>query len=218
MFSKAVFDQKLIHFLADLQKKKYTTQDLYGDALQNFRKNWDREAKDWSAMIDQALTSKISNRLWRGVDYFPKEMMMHFASRYPHLVREVFDDLFDEQKDITGRVGRFEFHCDQLLGMLTEDEPTITWRSHYHNAFVASIYLTFMYPERYTFFAPEMFCEAMALLGARKEIKDIPVENYFTIMRTMNKLIHDQAPQSSKLTPPFAALEFLYWLTETQAI
>ena len=59
---------------------------------------------------------------------------------------------------------------------------------------------------------------ALANTLTKKEIKDIPVENYFTIMRTMNKLIHDQAPQSSKLTPPFAALEFLYWLTETQAI
>ena len=218
MFSKAVFDQKLPLFIEDLETRRYELQLLYPESLDCFQSHWDREARDMVQMLDNAFDSKISHRLWRGVDYFPKEMVMKFASLYPHLLREVFDDLFDENKEVLGRVGRLSFHMDELLNMLIEDEPKKTWRSHYHDAFVSSIYLTFKYPEMYTFYLPDLFCKAMPLLGARKEVSSIAVDSYFTIMRTMNKLIHQGQSGRDDLKPPFAALELLFWITNERPI
>lgn len=214
MFSKAVFDQKKLEFIKDLQLKRFSLEPLYLDVISRFQKNWDKERIDFAVMYDQSLQSKISNRLWKTVDHFPKEMMLQFMEMSPYIVREVFDDLFNEEKDITGRVGRFTFHCDELLNMLQEADSTKKYRHHYHDAFVASLYLMLKFPDRYCLYNPTAFSKAMALLGARKVPDVIPIDNYFTLMRTMTKFLAEDLGNEypEYAGKPILALEMVYWL------
>ena len=81
-----------------------------------FQDNWDIDTKDFHSMFDSSLQNSRTRRLWNRENYAPKHMMMKFINTSEDYVRFAFMDLFNENKDIEGRVDRFVFYCDELYG------------------------------------------------------------------------------------------------------
>lgn len=168
------------------------------ESLQNFQMHWDPEAADPAAMFDRAFQNTETRRLWQTEQWYPKRMMQLFWKEDPLTVRRMFDDLFDESRDLEARLGRFLFGCDILLGDYRRKYPTTVENNHYHGDFrMISLYLGFRWPEAYAPYAFDTFQAAMTRFGAR----DIPQQNdfarYAKVLRTLMNFL-DKDPEVSE--------------------
>lgn len=118
------------------------------ESLRIFSENWDIEALDFRSMYDRSLQNSRTRRLWKRENYEPKDMMLKFIHLNSEFVRYMFQDLFNENKEVDGRVDRFVFHCDELLREYKETHPLSIENSHFHddNYQMVSLYLAFRYP------------------------------------------------------------------------
>ena len=159
-----------------------------------FQDHWNLEAVDFRNMFDQSLQNSTTRRLWKRENYAPKEMMFKFIDLNADYVRFIFQDLFNEEKSIEGRVDRFIFYCDELLKEYKEKNPRTIENSHFHddNYEIISIYLSFKYPELYTPYNFNNFKKLLEELGSMDVPKINDIGRYFKIMRTINKFIEKE--------------------------
>lgn len=187
MFSKAVFDDCLEKFPAILMGRDELPNLHLWDAQQHFAKVWDIERLDFDMMFAESLHSDISNRLWTGVDYHPKESMMTFLKYEKEFIRSMFRDLYNEGKDLQMRISRFIFHCGELHQQIKKKEPKLL--HHYHDEQIVVAYLALNDPERYTFMDISSFRKAMLAMQARNVPEYITIESYTKLMRILQKFV-----------------------------
>lgn len=157
-----------------------------------FQENWDIAAYDLKSMLDAALQNSQTRRLWNRENYEPKRILLAFSEMQPGFVRSMFEDLFNENKDIEGRVDRFVYYCDELLQLYKETYPHSIENNHFHkdDYQMISAYLAFMFPSSYTIYSYPGFINILKILGA----KEIPRTNDFgrfvKVMRTISGFIN----------------------------
>ncbi len=161
------------------------------ESLKIFRANWDIEALDFRNMYDSSLQNSRTRRLWKRENYEPKDMMLKFIDLNSEFVRYMFQDLFNENKAVDGRIDRFVFHCNELLREYRETHPRSVENSHFHddNYYIISLYLAFRYPELYAPYDFDAFRQMMELLGSRDVPKVNDTERFFKVMRTVYKFL-----------------------------
>lgn len=133
-------------------------------------------------------------------------MMLLFWEMDPLTVSALFDDLFNETRDLEARISRFLFGCDALLVDYKQAHPTTVENHHYHDDYrMIALYLGCRYPELYGFYQFETFQGALRAFEARDipQYHDLP--RYFKVLRTLMTLI-DKAPsvaqRLTELLPP----------------
>ena len=161
------------------------------EALNNFQNHWDLDAPDLAKMYDQSLQCSQTKRLWKREAYYPKQVMLQFIQLEPDYVRYAFQDLFNENKDIEGRLDRFIYYCDELLKIFKETYPKSIENNHYHadNYQIVSLYLAFRYPEQYSLYQFLGFKNLLEKLGSRDVPKINDVGRFFKVMRTLYKMM-----------------------------
>lgn len=112
--------------------------------------------------------------------------MLEFWRADPKTVRLMFDDLFNETREVDGRIGRFVFGCDELLRDFKKAHVATIENNHDHGDYrMIALYLAFRYPDTYAPYDFPVFQRAMIHFGAR----DIPQENdlprYFKVVKTL---------------------------------
>lgn len=187
MFSKVVFDQYLEKFPAILMSREELPNLYMWDAQQHFVRTWDIERLDFDSMYAESLHSDISNRLWTGIDYHPKESMKTFLKYEKEFIRSMFRDLFNETKDLQMRISRFIFHCDELGKQIKKKEPKLL--HHYHDEQMVVTYLALHDPQRYTYLDLPSFRSAMEAMQARNIPEYITIESYTKLMRIIQKFV-----------------------------
>lgn len=161
------------------------------ESLRVFQENWDIHAPDFKGMYDRSLQNSKTRRLWKRENYEPKDMMLLFIELNKEFVRQIFQDLFAENKEVDSRIDRFVFHCDELLREYRETRPRSVINNHFHddNYQMVSLYLAFRYPTIYTPYHFDAFKKLMEQLGSR----DIPQVNdvgrFFKVMRTLSNFL-----------------------------
>ena len=186
--------KKLQQYISDYReilKEKREFHEIYKwECLKNFQDHWDIEAGDFAKMYDQSLQSTVTRRLWKGEDFFPKEMMLKFIAIAPDFVRAMFRDLFNEKKEVEDRVARFQFCCDSMLSEYKEANPLTIENNHFHQEnHVISMYLTFRFPNAYTLFEYPVFLKAMKNLGTTKPPSPFDVTRFFKVTKTINTFL-----------------------------
>jgi hypothetical protein len=164
------------------------------ESLKIFQENWDIEAPDLRSMYDRSLENSRTRRLWKRENYAPKDVMLKFIELNREYARQVFHDLFNENKDVEGRMDRFVFYCGELLREYKETYPRSIENSHYHDDDyqMISIYLAFRYPALYTIYDFEKFKQFMALIGSRDVPKVNDAARFFKVMRTVHGFIQKE--------------------------
>jgi hypothetical protein len=163
-----------------------------------FQQNWDDAAPGFADMYDRSLDSPVSRRLWSRENYAPKFMMLEFAALQPEMLRIMFRDLFNEVKDIEGRLDRFVFYCNELLQEYKGQNQKPAFNRHFHddNYQMTSLYLAFRYPDRYAPYDHEAFRAMLRQLGS----PDIPETNdparFFKVARTLFTMMKKDAELS----------------------
>ncbi len=152
-----------------------------------FQDHWDIDAHDFGEMYDRSLENSQTRRLWKREHYEPKRLMLEFIALEPEMVRQAFQNLFNEEKDIEARVDRFVFYCDELLRAYKEKYPRSVENNHYHgdNYAMISLYLAFRYPDKYTLYDHEAFRKLLQLLGSGDIPQAADFARFSKIMRTL---------------------------------
>lgn len=155
-----------------------------------FQESWDMDTGDFAAMYDASLQNSHSRSLWKGERYAPKEIMQLFIETYPDFVRDMFKDLFNEAREVEGRMDRFLFHCDELLRDYRDTHPDFIETRHYHEDYrMVALYLAFRYPDQYALYEHEAFVRFLKKVQA----KDAPLVpdpgRFFKVVRTVYNLL-----------------------------
>jgi len=154
-----------------LKKDRHFREVYKWEALSNFQKHWDIDAPDFAKMYDQSLQSTTTQRLWKRETWRPKEMMLQLINLEPDFARRIFRNLFDEAQSIETRISMFKFGCEEMLQEFKRQNKTTIENNHYHDDHeMILLYLTFRYPEAYTFFEYHPFVSTLRQMG----IQDIP--------------------------------------------
>lgn len=161
------------------------------EAQRLFQERWNPDAPDFAAMYDSSLDNTQTRRYWSRDDYQPKAVMLQFIKQQPDFTKQLFADLFREDRSIEGRMSRFVFACDELLKDHQERHPRDRQATHYHDDgyHVVSLYLAFRYPEQYSPYDAAAFTHTLHRIGA----SDIPathdMERFVKVSRTLFKFL-----------------------------
>lgn len=132
--------------------KNISLDEIYKlKAIKCFQDNWDINAEDFYDMLSKSLSK--SKRLLASRNFFPKNMVLYFASKEPETVREMFINLFNETISLPRRIDSFRDASDILLKQYADEKMN----AHYQNLNAISTYLFFRFPEKYCIYKEGKF-------------------------------------------------------------
>lgn len=156
---------------------------------QQFQDNWDLQAIDLVEMFDRSLQSDVNRRMWSREGYQPKELMLAFLRLEPHLVHAMFLDLFRKDKDLEGRISRFQHHADELLQDYQARRLKPAYSGHDQDLEIITFYLAMRYPTDYAPYHHEAFVHALSHF----KVRELPVvqdpERWMKVARTLLNLM-----------------------------
>lgn len=134
-------EQLLAKYKIDLPK--FWEDEMYKwEAVKHFQDNWNIDAADFGEMFVEA-TRKHYNLLGSGM-YYPQAMIQEFAALDVERTRSMFRNLYDESLDLKMRIQSFKDEAESMRQLRSSE-----WNNHYQDLHAISVYLTFMYPDRY---------------------------------------------------------------------
>ena len=215
-----LLQKKIAAFVDIISSREGAIHQYKYDVLAQFGKVWTFDTDAFADMYDHALQSDVTRRWWKRENYRPKEMMLMLIESEEQYVREAFRELFNEDKKVENRIDRFGFYCDELLRMYKRANPRRIENNHYQDSTMISLYLSGMFPDRYTLYpGRRIFNKALAALHAKEsgDIDDLPrffklsklIYQYFTKDTTFLQVLEN------KLRPPghlLVAHEFMYFV------
>lgn len=184
-------NELLEQFKILLQATPQDDATILWETQQLFQNNWDTEAHDLADMFRKSLENSISRRYWSRELYAPREMMLEFIRLDEEMVRIMFRDLFNENKEVDGRMDRFVFYCNEMLRAYQDQHQRPPHNRHYHDDDYAmvSLYLSFRFPDRYAPYDHVAFTRLLKLLHS----PDIPIVNdpvrWFKVARTLLQIM-----------------------------
>jgi len=146
-------DRQIIQFYKQAYKDSFEEihkQEIYKwKAVQVFQENWDINANDFGQMLEVSL-SKTGNLLDSN-NTFPRKMAVSNARVSPNVMRQVFENLFNEEEDLLERVKNFREDFKLI------NRKNFPDKTDYQNHREVIVYLCLRYPENYYFYKFNMF-------------------------------------------------------------
>lgn len=134
--------------------------------IKNFQDNWDNESEDFATMLEDSL-QPVNCNLWTGLNYLPRKIITSLAKKDPEDVRNMFRNLFDENKDLSERITIFQNKAKELVDVVNPEKKF----SSYQDKRAICVYLALKYPEKYYLFKHEMYVKFCDITGLRDKPK-----------------------------------------------
>jgi len=184
----AIINEYKDKYKTHLKSVDHIDNAFYFDIINNWKSNWNGEAKNLSQVYDASLQSKVSGRHWGGSTNSPKSMMITLLDQNEDFMRACFRDLFNEKLDLGLRLDRFGYHADQILRPMMGKNPKLS--THFHNdRSILCLYLALEYPDLYCLFDYPSFQVMMEKFESRNAPSKVEVERYYKSCRGIYKLI-----------------------------
>lgn len=158
MIDNIRFQELLKEYKNELKGPRWDDEKFKWQAVKGFQDNWDIEAIDFCTMLKNSLDKTFN--LLASSHYFPKKMIQEFSEKESETVRQMFMDLFDESKDLYGRMVSFKAQSKQLVNKYWDPG-----KSDFQTENTITTYLWLRYPDKYYIYK---FEEAKSL---SKELK-----------------------------------------------
>ena len=163
----------LIQRYKEFKKKEGHSGEFYKyEAIQHFQQNWNISAEDFAGMLKFAL-SKHFNLIYN----ISFKAINHVAENKPVETRKLFEYLFNESVDLFERIKTFIEKIDKLF---EEIDPTLHGMQDERSI---STYLTFKYPEKYTFYKDSFYTKFCELHGEKKARKGQKFIHYLNLIK-----------------------------------
>ena len=118
--------------------------------VQHYQEQFDLEADDFHASLKNAL-SKAQNLVYQLSLSFIKKAVQY----YPEEVRDMFRELYNEEKNLQERVTRFSQRADELAPQVSEAHGKEL--NAYQDERTVSYYLAMQYPEKYPIYKDDIY-------------------------------------------------------------
>lgn len=180
-------------FDSEWQDEKYKWQ-----AVKCFQDNWDIHAVDFASMLAKSL--KKTANLLTSMNNFPKNMIIQYAEQEAETVRAMFLRLYDESKEVTGRILRFQSDAQELCERLSPETV-----QHYQRPMAITAYLWLKYPQKYEIYKYSVSKAAAEYLeNPYKPVKGHTVENIKENTKMIDE-IQKAVIQDTELTAMYEA-------------
>lgn len=141
-----IIDDLLAFYKVSFQKhwedEKYKWQ-----AIKCFQDNWNIDADDFSEMFKNA--TKLSSNLLASISSYPGAQIQDFAKENQSKTKSMFEDLYNESKDLEDRILLFKTTSEEILTEHNQKHPDDIWKTCYQNENSISTYLWLKYPDKY---------------------------------------------------------------------
>ena len=164
---------------------------LFYETQFNFQKNWDISNPDLLNTYKNSLHNSQSRRFWQREKFNPKEAMQVFIEFDQEFVRLMFKDLFNESKDVAGRIDRFIFYCDELLSRI-KSNTEININNHNHDIPFIYFYLAIRYPQEYAVYDINNFKNTLNILKAANIPEVADPQRYYKTSLILNRFIKEE--------------------------
>lgn len=134
----------------------WTNERYKWECVKCFQDNWDIDAENFQVMFTKA-TEKTFNLL-ASMNNFPRAMIQLYAEQDQESVRKMFYNLFDESKDVTERIIRFQSDAQWICDRLSPG------KQHYQRTMAITVYLWMRFPDKYDIFKYSLSKETAKLL------------------------------------------------------
>lgn len=152
------FQELLEEYKSELKGVRWDDEKFKWQAIKGFQERWDIESTDFCTMLKNSLDKTFN--LLASSHYFPRKMIEEFAQKESETVRQMFMDLFDESKDLYGRMGSFKAQSKQLVNKYWD-----SGKSDFQTENTLTTYLWLRYPDKYYIYK---FEEAKSLANELK--------------------------------------------------
>ena len=152
------FQELLEEYKSELKGNRWDDEKFKWQTIKGFQDHWDIEAIDFCTMLKNSLDKTFN--LLASTHYFPGKMIKEFAEKEPETVRQMFKNLFDENKDLYDRIVSFKVQSKQLVNKYWDPG-----KSDFQTENTITTYLWLRYPDKYYIYK---FEEAKSL---SKELK-----------------------------------------------
>jgi len=141
---------KEILYRYKLNFEKIHYDEIYKwEAVAKFRSHFNTSENDFKEMLLGSLSG--TRNLMDSGSYFPKRMLTEYLNRDPEFVRQMFDNLYNESKDLRERVQEFWQSSRDL------QEKYTPGYHHFQDGRAIIVYLCMRYPEKYFLYKFQMF-------------------------------------------------------------
>ena len=142
MFDRDIFADCLKKYKERFLVRFENQQERYKwEMIKWFQAHWDINADNFSQMFTDA--TEKTNNLLTSVNNFPRGMIQLFAEKEPEIVRGMFINLFDENKDVTDRIVKFQSDAQELVDRI------LPGKQHYQKPMAITVYLWLHNPDKY---------------------------------------------------------------------
>ena len=152
------FQELLEEYKSELKGNRWDDEKFKWQTIKGFQDHWNIEAVDFCTMLKNSLDKTFN--LLASTHYFPGKMIKEFAEKEPETVRQMFKNLFDENKDLYDRIVSFKVQSKQLVNKYWDPG-----KSDFQTENTITTYLWLRYPDKYYIYK---FEEAKSL---SKELK-----------------------------------------------
>lgn len=142
MFDSSRLKEVLIEYKKNFVPHRWGNEKYKWEAVKHFQDNWDVNATDFAAVLEQSLAK--THNLLASKGNFSIRMIVGFAKTAPEEVRSLFIALFDEGNDYYERVEAFKQGSAALLEKYGNGV-----KQHYQHENAITTYLWLRYPDRY---------------------------------------------------------------------
>ena len=175
IFSNYSFDYKALDRMLNAYRNNldtYLPNEVYKwEAVKQFQNNWNINAINFHDMYSNAL-SKQGNLL-SGFNYYPFQMIKRFIEKDSEKTKMMFNVLFDESKPLNQRYIYFKETADEILKSGWASD-----KQHYQDLHAISVYLHFMFPNKYYIYKSTIAKRTANYLGIDFICKDKTISKY----------------------------------------
>jgi len=147
--------------------------------------------QDFLRFFESGMSHSKTKRFWQEPGWFPRDAMIQMIKFDPSFLQMMFSDLFNNDKNLSGRLDRFVFYCDNLWERFNEEKQIKLLRQHDHDQKFVINYLSLEYPEKYPFYDADHFFKCLIAFQAKDQAETFDPERFYKVSPLLFKLLKE---------------------------
>ncbi len=161
----------IVRYKAIKREKGHSDEFYKYEAIQHFKDNWKWDAPDFGSMVKESIKKQI-NLIYN----LSISALNRIASDKAEETKKILIRLFDETIDLGERLKIFPKEVDKLIKQI---DPTLNGNQDER---AMSVYLTFMYPNKYTYYKDSYYSKYCDLINEKKSDKGSKYLHYLELI------------------------------------
>ncbi|WP_167616962.1 AAA family ATPase [Maribellus sediminis] len=178
---KSFYENPIADMIENYKQRKkqegHSAEFYKYEAIQHFQKNWNIDSPDFPSMLKRSLMKQ--RNLMYALSY---GTILNVANKFQEQIKGLFEYLFDESIELATRIKTFGEKVDYFQKEL---KPT---DNGFQDERAISVYLTFRYPDKYTFYKHSYYSKYCKLIGEKEKPVGQRYIHYLDLIESLKEL------------------------------